>query len=120
MKLIYDNKQTLNELHHWLCDFHHCFYDKERDPAQDIHLQLVGMEHWSCTINLKGTVLEEKEFQQASLTKTPVDWISCYRENRNDAVCFRGIGTRQNLEMILATFKSWVIREFPQFAPLEE
>ena len=59
------------------------------------------------TIDLTGTVLEEKKMQEIAVQRSAKDWIVCKVDHNQ----FKGEGDPLKLGMILQIFQNWASRD---------
>jgi hypothetical protein len=76
------------------------------DWEHNTNIKIVNLDNpgWSIFINLEGTDLEDKEFEQFKDYRTENDWVYCTLENK----IFKGACGPFNLEEMLNIFKKWV------------
>lgn len=58
---------------------------------------------WKVVVDLGGTQLEERRFEQIEISRSDQDWITC----RVEGLQFRGFGGSTNLDEIVETFLNW-------------
>ena len=58
---------------------------------------------WTLSIDLRGTNLEGRIFQDLSIERTAVDWVNCRIEKQT----FKGAGGPRNLTELIAGFRRW-------------
>lgn len=87
----------------WLLKWYrdHCNGDWEHGSG--IHIGTIDNPGWSITINLEGTELENKFFQEINEEQSENDWYICFiKSNKFEGRC----GTT-NLPKVLKIFREW-------------
>jgi hypothetical protein len=83
------------------------FYENcDGDWEHNTNIKIVNLDNpgWSIFINLEGTNLEDRKFDQFKDYRTEHDWVYCTVENK----LFKAACGPFNLEETLNIFKTWV------------
>jgi hypothetical protein len=92
-------RSVLSELQHW--------YSRQTDGdwenSSGVEIGTLDNPGWFVRINLEGTELYLRPFEEVRQDHTPVDWISCRVRNG----MFEGFGGPLCLERLLLTFIEW-------------
>jgi len=87
----------------WLQKWYQTHCNGDWEHGSGIHLLTIDNPGWSLTINLEGTELENRVFQQIDRNQSEEDWIFCEIKNfKFEARC--GIN---NLNRVLRIFRDW-------------
>jgi hypothetical protein len=88
----------------WLQEWYYRCCDGDWEHQYGVHIGTLDNPGWSVDIDVVGTDLEAKAFQEVRINRSDQDWIVC---SVKDGV-FKGRGGPRNLEEILNSFCSWV------------
>jgi hypothetical protein len=90
---------TLSSIQDWY--LRQC--DGEWEHSWGIKIETLDNPGWSVRINLQGTALCERTFNEVQVNRSETDWTRCFvRENQFQAYC-----GAKNLEEILAVFRQF-------------
>lgn len=90
---------TLGRLQDW---FASCT-NGEWEHRYGIVIRTLDNPGWAVSLDLANTRLQDREFIEANVDRTPTDWFRC----RIEGTVFRGYGGPANLEEILGIFLDW-------------
>jgi|SRR5581483_9883399 len=70
---------------------------------------------WSVTISLTKTKLEDQEFEEVEINRSPDDWIACWVDGGLEArdLEWQGRGGPSNLVELMTVFRSWASNVAP-------
>jgi len=88
---------------HWLEDWYLSQCDGDWEHTYGIQIKTIDNPGWSIQLNLVGTYLEHKKFQEIKVDRTENDWFYC---KVTDGM-FTAAGGPKNLSEILIIFKEW-------------
>jgi len=77
--------------------------DDDWEHSFGVTIQTLDNPGWSVRIDLEGTLLEEKSFEQVTKNETDQSWLICRVAERK----FTGYGDPGRLEEILSIFLQW-------------
>jgi len=73
------------------------------EHGQGICIETIDNPGWSVKIDLSGTKLSKKPFEEIQVNRSETNWFTC-RVQQN---VFEGFGGASNLSDIIETFLSW-------------
>ncbi len=89
----------------WLEEWYKSQCDGWWEHVYGVKIDTLDNPGWRVTIDIADTELENKKFDEYSLTNNEdEDWIFCRVIGR----CFEGCGDPSKLEEIIRRFKEWV------------
>jgi hypothetical protein len=77
--------------------------DDEWEHSYGVKIETIDNPGWQIDIDLEGTSLSGKQFDEVKLERDYVDWVDC----RVIDNCFEGRGGPKNLKEIILLFLSW-------------
>ena len=80
--------------------------DGDWEHGYGVRLQTLDNPGWSLEIDLRGTALAEREFEDAELHRSEQDWWVCWLEQER----FRAACGPRNLEEALQRFLDWALQ----------
>lgn len=94
-----------NDLLYWIQNNWFCTLDFGWDGMEyhGIKINMNSNKLWKVEIELSGTYLEEKEFNNINIHKNDNDWVNINVSNN----IFNGSGDKDKLVFIVAKFKEW-------------
>lgn len=98
-KIVKDKSNTLAGIQNWYQSYCDGYWEHE----YGISIDTLDNPGWRVKIDLIGTKLEIKEFQEIKFNDSDDDWIFCKVENSK----FIGASDSQKLEKILQIFLEW-------------
>lgn len=87
----------------WLQEWYQQYCDGDWEHNETIKIHTIDNPGWRLTIDLEGTVCEDKIFNTFEKDTTEHDWYHCFLRDGK----FEGAGGPFNLLDILSTFKEW-------------
>ncbi len=81
--------------------------DGDWEHSFGVHINTLDNPGWSVKIDLDGTLLKNKPFEQVETTQSEQHWLVCKVEGNK----FIGYGDPGRLEEILAIFLKWAKSE---------
>ena len=87
----------------WLQKWYLSNCDGVREHGYGVHIGTLDNPGWRVKINLAGTDLQAKPFDDIKTERSENDWIVC----RVKKQCFEAFGGPQNLSEIIGTFRRW-------------
>jgi len=91
------------EIMQWLEEWVVNNCDGDWEHSQGIQVSTLDNPGWSLSINLEGTILEEKHFEPIKIERSDTDWIHCNVQETT----FRGFCGVRNMHELLLMFKRW-------------
>jgi hypothetical protein len=101
---------VLRDLQEW----YNAQCDGDWEHGAGITIATLDNPGWAITINLAGTLLEEKAFVPVSVDESPRSWMRC----RVEDTAFLGYGDPGRLEEILTVFLNWA-KSVPDWLSVE-
>jgi hypothetical protein len=83
--------------------------DGDWEHQYGIKIDTLDNPGWSIEVDLRGTALMSREFQELTVGRADSDWIRC----RVRGGKFEGFGGPQNLGEIVEVFLSWADKADP-------
>lgn len=72
----------------WLTKWYHSQCDGDWEHGNGVSIKTLDNPGWAISINLEGTELEDRAFQEFKIETSEVDWItSRIRNNRFEGFC---------------------------------
>jgi len=92
----------------WLQQWYlsHCNEDWEHQYG--ISIQNLDNPGWQLTVDLVGTELQWREFEEVVIKRTSKDWIRCKIVGPRDSPKFEADGGALNLTEMIDVFRCWV------------
>jgi len=91
---------VLGRLQRWFADACNGTWEHELG----IRIETLDNPGWSVKLDLSGTALDGKNFDEVEVNRSETDWIKCRVKNGR----FEGAGGAQNLDEILGEFVRWI------------
>ena len=106
-------KKSELELIFWLQNWYSQYCDGDWEHNENINIHTIDNPGWRITINLEGTLSENKSFKSIKKETSNNEWYHCFLRNGN----FEGAGGPSNLIDILYVFKNWVENDQKESLP---
>lgn len=87
----------------WLLSWYHSNCDGDWEHGAGIHIDTIDNPGWGISIDLEGTQLEQKKFQEIEIDNSETDWLICFTKNNS----FEGRCGALNLLQVLHIFRNW-------------
>jgi hypothetical protein len=98
------NADALEWLQQWYLS--HCNRDWEHQYG--ISIENLDNPGWHLTVDLVGTELQWREFQELAIERTSEDWVRCKITGTRDVPKFEAHGGALNLSEMIEIFRRWV------------
>ena len=91
---------TIQRLQKWYAS--QC--DGDWEHGYGVSIETLDNPGWRLRINLIGTTLEMKPFEEISNFNSETEWVRCWIENGE----FNGVGDPHRLQEIIDLFLNWI------------
>jgi hypothetical protein len=87
----------------WLQTWYQKQCNGDWEHGYGVKIDTLDNPGWTVTVNLEGTELEGRTFDELKHERSESDWIRCWLEEKK----FEGVGGPHNLLEILEVFRKW-------------